>query len=69
MNGLAFQFADNEAKCTKTSEIRFDNVVTDNPYNCTATDPNKKCQIVYDNAGSLTDTGSFDVLCKCSMGD
>lgn len=47
-SGLAFPFTENEAKCTKTDEIKFDNVAVAAPYNCTASDPNKKCQIVYE---------------------
>ena len=28
--------------------IKFDGAVTNAPYNCIANDPNKKCQIVYE---------------------
>ena len=43
LEGLAFQVDTNEAQCTSTNAIKFDGKVANAPYNCTATDPNKKC--------------------------
>lgn len=43
----------------------FDNIVTNDPYNCTATDPNKMCQIVYEQG--TPNEGFVEVFCRCSM--
>jgi len=53
--------------CTKTDTINFDGVTTNEPYNCTATDPNKKCQIVYEQG--KPEENYVEVLCRCSMSD
>ena len=45
---MAFQVSENVAQCTKTDAIKYDNEEIDAPYKCTATDPNKKCQIVFE---------------------
>ena len=47
-SGLAFKLGEDEAQCTKTNKIMFDGRETNAPYNCTATDPNKRCQIVFE---------------------
>lgn len=68
MSGLAYQSAADEAKCTKTSKIMFgDDRQTNAPYNCTATDPNKKCRIIYEEG--TPQEGEVEVLCRCSMSD
>ena len=49
LSGLAFKKKDgNIAQCTTTDKIMFDFEETNAPYNCTATDPNKKCQIAFE---------------------
>jgi len=45
----------------------FDGRQTNAPYNCTATDPNKRCQIVFEEG--TANQGNLDVLCRCSMSD
>jgi len=67
VQGLAFPLSETEAQCTKTDEIHFDNVVTNAPYNCTATDPNKKCQIWYELGTPQEE--HVEVFCRCSMSD
>lgn len=47
--------------------IKFDGEKTNAPYNCIATDPNKKCQIVYEEGTPAENY--VEVLCKCSMSD
>ena len=44
-----------------------DDQVTNAPYNCTATDPNKKCKIIYEEG--TAQEGVVEVLCRCSMAD
>ena len=41
--------------------------MTNVPYNCTATDPNKRCQIVYEEG--TPQEGHVEVFCRCSMSD
>lgn len=65
LEGLAFQVDTNEAQCTLTNAIKFDGKVANAPYNCTATDPNKKCQIVYEQGTPQED--HVEVFCRCSM--
>ena len=49
LSGLAFKKKEgNIAQCTTTDKIMFDFEETNAPYNCTATDPNKKCQIAFE---------------------
>ena len=68
MSGLAFPVNSKMGQCTETDRILFDNKETNNPYNCTATDPDKKCQIIYEE-GDPSKKGSVDVFCRCSMSD
>ena len=67
-----------EAKCAKTEKILFTTDSGDeeleSPYACTATDPNKRCKIVFDlgETAGVKDTPKesyVDVLCKCSLKD
>lgn len=44
-----------------------DDEQTNAPYNCTATDPNKKCRIIYEEG--TPQEGEVEVLCRCSMSD
>lgn len=68
ISGLAFPVNDKMAQCTETNRILFDGQETNNPYNCTATDPDKKCQIIYEE-DDPANKGSVDVFCRCSMSD
>ena len=68
MSGLAFPVNSKMGQCTETDRILFDNKETNNPYNCTATDPDKKCQIIYEESDP-SKKGSVDVFCRCSMSD
>ena len=67
LSGLAFEVDEDEAQCTETNNIKFDGRETNAPYNCTATDPNKMCSIVYEEG--TANEGSIDVFCRCSMSD
>ena len=58
---------DDEAQCTDTDKIEFDGKETNAPYNCAATDPNKKCSIFFESG--TANEGSIDVFCRCSMSD
>ena len=55
------------AQCTTADVIKFDDKVTNAPYDCTATDPNKKCHIVFEEGTSHE--GDVEVFCRCSMSD
>lgn len=69
LNGLAYRNKNNadEAICTTTDVIKFDGVKTNDPYNCTASDPNKRCQIVFEEGNEQEDY--VEVFCRCSLSD
>lgn len=66
-SGLAFQVASGQAQCTQTNKIMFDSQELASPYACTATDPNKRCKIVFEADTPKEDY--VDVLCRCSLSD
>ena len=44
----------------------FDGKQTNEPYDCIATNPDKKCNIEFET-GSSTKKGSVEVFCRCSL--
>jgi len=45
----------------------FDKKEIEWPYSCTATDPNKRCQIVFE--ADTPQEAYVDVLCRCALTD
>ena len=60
-SGLAIEVSANTAECVEVDIIKFDGTELADPYPCTATDTDVKCQLFY------TSTDFIERECRCGL--